>query len=67
MAKKPDIQPPARNREEITERYLVLTDRVRVSVDIAPEARKVVRDFINSLADDLTVAEVREALEEQWS
>ncbi|WP_122050388.1 hypothetical protein [Asaia bogorensis] len=67
MSKDKTIQPPARTNEEVKERYFALTDRVQVKVDIAPEARKVVRDFVNSLADDLTIGDVREALEEAWS
>ena len=57
----------ARDPDEIRSNYFALTDVRQARVAIAPEARGVIRDFLESLDETLTVVEVKAALEGEWS
>lgn len=64
---KTEIKIPAQIKEEVVETYFRLTDNVTAQVDVSIEVRRVLREMFMSLSVDLTVADLREHLEEYWS
>ncbi|KXV47096.1 hypothetical protein AD945_10830 [Gluconobacter albidus] len=69
MAKpaKQDVVQRAFVPGEITELFHETTDQRFTSVNVGPEAREVIRDFLMGLDPALTVESVIAALEEEWS
>lgn len=69
MAKsvKQDVVQRAFVPGEITELFHETTDQRFTSVNVGPEAREVIRDFLMGLDPSLTVESVIAALEEEWS
>lgn len=66
-ATKPQNLPPARQEDEISDLYNQITDQVAVMVQMGPESRSLIRDFLEGLDENLTVADVKAALEAEWS
>lgn len=64
---KTQIKSPAQIKEEVVETYFRLTDNATAQVDVSIEVRRVLREMFMSLSVDLTVADLREHLEEYWS
>ncbi|MEE8658814.1 hypothetical protein CGLAMM_01275 [Acetobacteraceae bacterium EV16G] len=64
---KTQIKTPAQIKEEVVETYFRLTDDATAQVDVSIEVRRVLREMFMSLSVDLTVADLREHLEEYWS
>lgn len=67
MAKQKNDQVPAHSEDEISALFGKVTDGISVKVSMGPEGRNVVRDFLVGLDENLTVAEVKSALEADWS
>ncbi|KAB8123973.1 hypothetical protein D3W54_06915 [Komagataeibacter medellinensis] len=67
MAKAIQSLPPARQEEEISDLYNLITDTVAVMVQMGPESRSLIRDFLEGLDENLTVADVKAALEAEWA
>ncbi|GAN89887.1 hypothetical protein Gbfr_009_012 [Gluconobacter frateurii M-2] len=69
MAKSPkqDVVQRAFVPGEITELFHETTDQRFTSVNVGPEAREVIRDFLMALDPSLTVEGVIEALEGEWA
>ncbi|MFT9399765.1 hypothetical protein [Acetobacter sp.] len=67
MAKQVNDQAPAHTENEISALYGKVTDGVSVKVSMGPEGRKVVRQFLTGLDENLSIAEVKSALEADWS
>lgn len=69
MAKSPkqDLVQRAFVPGEITELFHETTDQRFTSVNVGPEAREVIRDFLMALDPSLTVERVIEALEGEWA
>ncbi|GFE93528.1 hypothetical protein [Acetobacter persici] len=67
MAKQKNDQAPAHSEDEISALFGKVTDGVSVKVSMGPEGRNVVRDFLVGLDENLTVADVKSALEADWS
>jgi len=67
MAKKIEVAELAKSPEEIAAHYFEQTDKRQAKVNVAPEARGVLKDFLTGLDENLTVRDVIAALEEQWS
>ena len=65
-AKTPAL-PPARQEDEISDLYNLITDKVAVMVQMGPESRGLIRDFLEGLDENLSVADVKAALEAEWS
>lgn len=64
---QPQIKSPAQIKEEVVETYFRLTDNATAQVDISIEVRRALREMLHAWDDDLTVADLREHLEEYWS
>lgn len=56
----------AREEGDIRTVYFGLTDDRRARVNIASEARGVIREFLEGLDENLTIVEVKAALEGEW-
>lgn len=67
MAKKEIIPTPAHSEDEISTLYQKTTGNISVKVSMGPEGRKVLREFLEGLDENLTVAQVKSALEADWS
>lgn len=70
MAKKPKMKselPPAKTEDEISDAYNRITDDVAVMVQMGPESRQMLREFLEAVDENLTVADVKSALEADWS
>lgn len=67
MAKKQVDQAPAHSEDEISELFNQVTDVVAVQVQMGPESRQLIREFLIGLDENLTVADVKSALEADWS
>ncbi|WP_140385793.1 MULTISPECIES: hypothetical protein [Acetobacter] len=66
-AKKPEVIVPAHSEDEISTLYNEVTDLVSVQVSMGPESRGLIRSFLTGLDENLTVADVKSALEADWS
>ena len=66
-AKKQDVIQRAYDAAGISELFHETTDQRFTSVNIGPEAREVIRDFLMSVEPSLTVESVIEAREGEWS
>lgn len=67
MTKKRNDQVPAHSEDEISELFNQVTDVVAVQVQMGPESRQLIREFLIGLDENLTVADVKSALEADWS
>ncbi|MBR0559525.1 hypothetical protein [Neokomagataea anthophila] len=65
--KNQDVVQRAHEADEISELFHETTDQRSTSVNIGPEAREVIRDFLMGVEPSLTVESVIEALEGEWS
>lgn len=69
MAKAPqktDGRIPAKEESEISDLYNLITDDVAVKVQMGPESRQLIREFLEGLDENLSVADVKSALEGEW-
>ncbi|MEE8657698.1 hypothetical protein CGLAMM_03735 [Acetobacteraceae bacterium EV16G] len=64
---QPQIKTRAEIQEEIIDAYYRLTENATAQVDISIEVRRALREMLHAWDDDLTVADLREHLEEYWS
>lgn len=65
--KKQDAVVPAHSEDEISALYNEVTDLVSVQVSMGPESRELIRGFLTGLDENLTIADVKSALEAEWS